>query len=279
MSAILPFSEWLGVARSAGNRHRVVVLLQAYFDESGTSGDEPLTVIGGLVATSQTWLDFDALWRTALRHELKELSLDWFHMIDCERGENGFAPWLSKPELRRFAAKTMAEAIIRAGLTGFWVCVDSDGWKMNTNAAFKALYPKPYYFCFADCLRQIKAWVDAFAAGEQVDVIFAEQNEYQGRAECIYNAYISGKAAAPLMSLRFAPMPACAPLQAADLVVYSTNKSISAAIYNRDTKDRIYQSALDELNANPASFTGRHYGELYFMTVEDVPLPWDGQSS
>ena len=90
---MIPFAEWLGVARSARNRRRVVAVLEAYFDESGTSGTErePLTVVSGFIATAQEWLDFDALWRITLKNEFKELHLDWFHMVECENGEDQFS--------------------------------------------------------------------------------------------------------------------------------------------------------------------------------------------
>ena len=115
---IIPFAEWLGTARSPRNRHKVIVVLQAYFDESGTSGNEPLTVISGFIATDQTWLDFDVLWRSAIKNDLKELGFEWFHMVECENGEKQFSQWKQFPEARRRAAVTMAYVIVKAGPTG-----------------------------------------------------------------------------------------------------------------------------------------------------------------
>lgn len=260
------------------------MVLQAYFDESGTGGTERerLTVISGFIAKAENWLDFDAFWRLALRQELKELGLSWFHMVDCENGSDGFRRWAAKPELRRFAARTMAEAIVKAELTGFWVSVDAESWRNADDVAFKARYPKPYYFCFEDSVRQVARWVNEFAPGEEVELIFAEQGEYKVRAEGIYDdiqrAYALSKPDFPLKNLSFAPMQRCAPLQAADLAVYSTNKQMDSSLYDKDTCHRIYQAALDVLYENPASFTGSHYDTISLPPIVEMSSLW-GQSS
>jgi hypothetical protein len=247
----------------------VIVMLQAYFDESGTNGKEPLTVISGFIATDTTWLDFDTSWRSAIKHDLKDLGLAWFHMVECENGTKQFAPWASKPELRRFAAKTMADVIVKSGLKGFWSSVDFPDWCDATTPAFKTRYRKPYYFCFEDCLQQIAAWVSEFAPGESVKLIFAEQDEYQDRAAIIYGDYMKGKPLAPLQSLDSARMQGCARLQAADMAVYCTNKQMVADLLGKETKERIYRSALDVLYWNAGSFTGGHHDALSLTISED----------
>ena len=270
MSAIIPFAEWLGLARSLRNHPRAVAVLEAYFDESGTSGKEPLTVVSGFIATDMTWLDFDALWRSALKNDLKELGLDWFHMVECENGTERFSKWLLEPEVRRRAATTMANVIVKSGLTGFWSSVDVEDWRGPlADQTIKNRYQRPYHFCFEDCIRQAEKWVSEFAPVEMVDLIFAEQQEYKKRAQIIYNAYMAGKAKSPLKSLRFAPMQTCAPLQAADMAVYSTNKSMMGDLYGKDTRHRIYRSALDVLFWNEGSFTGGHHDALSFLSGSD----------
>ena len=75
---------------------------------------------------------------------------------------------------------------------------------------------------------------------------------------------------APIQSLRFASMQACAPLQAADMAVYCTNKQMEKALYAKKTKDEIYRSALDVLYRNRGSFTGEHHDTLT-LTVPGDP--------
>ena len=266
---MIPFAEFLGITWSPLNRPRVLVVLQAYFDESGTSGTDPLTVISGFIATDTTWLDFDVSWCSALKHDLKDLELAWFHMVECENGNKQFAPWASKPELRRFAAKTMADVIVKSGLTGFWSSVDFQDWRDATPDAFKTRYPKPYYFGFEDCLQQVAVWVSEFAPGESVQLIFAEQDEYQDRAATIYDAYMKGRPLAPLQSLRFARMQTCTPLQAADMAVYCTNKQMVADLIRKETKERIYRSAHDVLYWSAGSFTGGHHDALSLTNSDD----------
>jgi hypothetical protein len=242
----------------------VVVVLQAYFDESGTSGNEPLTVISGFIATDQAWLDFDALWRSAIKNDLRA-KIEWFHMVECENGTGRYDEWSKFPEVRRSDARILAETILKAGPTGFWWSVDVADWNNLADKAIKDRYPKPYYLCFEECLRQVTGWAQEFAPGESVELIFAEQGEYKDRAATIYDAYMQAKRGTPIQSLRFAPMPNCTPLQAADMAVYCTNKEMVSAIYGKETRERIYRSVLDVLSENPASFTGGHRDGLSFV--------------
>jgi hypothetical protein len=256
MSAITPFVE-LRSFRAPLNRPKVIMVLQAYFDESGTSGTEPITVISGFIGTEQTWLKFDEQWRSAILNDLRDISFGWFHMVECENGTKQFAKWREFPEVRRRAARTMAEVIVKSGLTGFWASVDVEDWK-RADPAFREQYPASYHVCFEDCLDKVAAWVSEFAPGESVEIIFAEHPEYEPHASIVYQAYRRGKPRAPLKSLRFAAMPDCAPLQAADMAVYCTNKQTTLDIYGKDTSARIYRTALDTLWENDGSFTGVH---------------------
>ena len=112
---------------------------------------------------------------------------------------------------------------------------------------------------------------EQFAPGEFVELIFAEQEEYQGRAKTIYGAYMKGKPLAPIQSLRFASMKACAPLQAADMAVYCTNKQMEKNLYAKKTKEEIYRSALDVLYWNRGFFMGEDHDTLTRLFLE-IPV-------
>jgi hypothetical protein len=274
VSATIPFSEWLRIlCRGPGG---AVVALRAYFDESGISRGERLTVVSGFIADDQKWLDFDAQWHASLKDDLGSLGLSWFHMTDCENGTNEFRPWRTAPEIRRMAARAMANVIVKAKPKGFWVAVDNAEWETYGDSLFRARYPKPYYFCFEECLRQVRTWMDEFSPGNDVALIFAQQPEYQGNAAAIFDAYERAQGKSSLSSLTFAPARKCAPLQAADLAVYSTNKDMERELYGTDTQERIYRSALNALYANPASFTGGYHDGLTVMRVasELKGEPW-----
>jgi hypothetical protein len=80
---------------------------------------------------------------------------------------------------------------------------------------------------------------------------------------------MKGMPLAPLQSLRFASMRACAALQAADMAVYCTNKQTVTDLCGEKTKDRIYRSALDVLYWNAGSFTRGHHNALSLTISED----------
>ena len=45
------------------------MLLQGFFDDSGTHAKSPLLVLGGLIATVEQWKDFSIEWDSKLKVE------------------------------------------------------------------------------------------------------------------------------------------------------------------------------------------------------------------
>src|SRR5438105_4466057 len=51
----------------AAPRGRTFVILTAYYDESGTHGGSPLTVLAGFVGSGDEWVGFEREWQKVLK--------------------------------------------------------------------------------------------------------------------------------------------------------------------------------------------------------------------
>src|SRR5438105_13914422 len=89
-----------------GRQHHLL-MLRAYFDESGRSDDLKCRYMGmgGLVATAEGWERFEPAWQAVLT----EYGLPYFHMVDYVQYRGAFKEKSEWPEARRRAL--MAELL------------------------------------------------------------------------------------------------------------------------------------------------------------------------
>lgn len=59
-----------------------VVLIEAYFDESGTHDGSPVMVIGGFLIESEEARKLELAWKVML----DRYGIEFFHMTDCALG-------------------------------------------------------------------------------------------------------------------------------------------------------------------------------------------------
>src|SRR5262245_1995850 len=71
---------------------REVVMLVAYFDESGTHSGSLVTAVAGYVSTAPRWKRFAREWTEALG----KANVDCFHMSEYESRKGVFADWSDK---------------------------------------------------------------------------------------------------------------------------------------------------------------------------------------
>src|SRR5262249_9657185 len=73
---------------SRGN-HGAVVVLKAFFDESGHSGDSAFVCLGGCIASLEAWTEFEIKWE----QKLHQYGIACFHMTDFESNWGEFENW------------------------------------------------------------------------------------------------------------------------------------------------------------------------------------------
>jgi hypothetical protein len=194
---------------------REVVVLKAFFDDSGTHDAADVSVMGGLIAHEDQWTDLEADWQAAL----DDLKLRKMQMSTCEQGWKQFDGWEWNDRQRAIARfrgiieKTKGRMLMAAVSRKTW---DAVAPYTRLGEAFN----EPIDFCFNACMRHaLEARRASAKEREPVVVTFdcREQNIalWQSLAAGYEKRYPDRVA-----GFAFSSMEKVLPLQAADMVAY-----------------------------------------------------------
>jgi hypothetical protein len=198
------------------HRHRALVLLKAYFDESGVHRGSQTALIAGFVGTLPDWESLEARWNEILQ----EARIPYFHSTEMESGR---LLGSDRPEIREYVKQQLADAVTERNLQSVVCAVDTADWADVTplHPEFTSVFPKPYNFCHEVVAQQVATWSEANANSEPVALVFAEYNEFRPHVDQVYDAYRSNPIwANAFSSITFAQMKRLPPLQAADMLAY-----------------------------------------------------------
>lgn len=227
MFPIVVVADWLH-PRFA--RHKVLVMLYAYFDESGTDGQSPVTAIAGFVGTK--WQVIEERWLEVLS-EFADKGVRTFHMTDCAAQEGEFAR-VDTPQ-RNYIIARLSDVLGVLPLQAVFSAVVRGDWKdVVSDEAFLARFPKPFDLCFDDVVRQLWEWAAKNTNGEKVAPMFAHQAEYHERMAAVGRAYeVDGWYRQLLGAIEFGRPQEIVPLQCADLVVHQVGWNIEKRRYGK----------------------------------------------
>ncbi|HWA02650.1 MAG TPA: DUF3800 domain-containing protein [Rhizomicrobium sp.] len=145
------YAAFLGIVeallRSGG---RLVALIEAYFDESGSHEGSSILCVAGYVIEKQNAQRLSEEWSAVL----SEYDLPYFHMVDCAHG-NGVFKGMSKPH-RIMVAARMIGIIKRSAALGFAQSIDVKAYTEVIPPKLR-LFGTPYSFCARTVLDQIGA--------------------------------------------------------------------------------------------------------------------------
>lgn len=231
---IASLADWLhaGAAKS-----KALVLMKAYFDESGTDGESLITVIAGYVASKDVWTEVEAKWKAEL-DVYADKGVKTFRMTDCIAQVGEFA------RLDKFFSSALiqklSEVLRDHDVHAIWSAVSSEAWKTVTDTAFLAAYPKPFDLCFDHVVRQLWRWAKTNAGGEIVVPMFAYQPEYYSRMAEVGRVYGSRASYREVLGpIAFGYPFQVVPLQTADFVAHPIRKEFEHVEYDELTLDNI----------------------------------------
>jgi hypothetical protein len=92
------------------------VIITAYFDESGTHKDTPLSVMAGYLGDEQQWQEFDV----RVGELFAEFGVRQFHLVDLRHSDKDFAEWsIDKKIQLTDELQHIANETLESGVTAF----------------------------------------------------------------------------------------------------------------------------------------------------------------
>lgn len=197
---------------------RLLLMLQAYFDESGT-GSGPILVLAGFLASAEQWSAFSTDWKRALD---MNPAIRYLKMREAAGLGGEFQDW---SEDRRNERMSLFYRIIEEHIPiAIWASMPRDAFtKVFAPVADKhTIYRNPYYILMVDMIAQFAKTKDKLGLTERVDFIFDEGAAQVSKITEIWE-FIKGADADPRLKTIMGDFPSfkddkiVLPLQAADL--------------------------------------------------------------
>jgi hypothetical protein len=217
MSAYVPIRELVkGGSLPTGVREGFLIMLRAYFDDSGTHSSSEVVVIGGLVGTCAQWDGFEAQWAAKLAEPLPgKPPLSSFHLSACNACDDEFTGY-SRAESDA-VIHDFRQIIIDAAVIATAFGADRRAWDEFIVGPASERFGDPVSACVERCLAECFAIASPHPEGERIAVWFdwgIKSNRLQE---------IAARFALPLMrprivSVNFAHVIDVLPLQGADIV-------------------------------------------------------------
>jgi len=220
--------DFISVVHPRTARAKVIVMLKAFFDESGIDERPKVLAIAGFIADVDVWADFTGKWASALTTPKHEPMTE-FKTYDCVHGVGEFSvPRWSFAD-RLAVAGGLVNIIADTDMMAIGSCVVKEQLKPWLEIDyFRDKVSHPYYLCFEHCIQMAINWTRKYsqAAGrkERVTLVFDENEEFSIEAGKAYNNYKNSQEwGDDVISMSFLSSKASPALQAADLIAYGTS--------------------------------------------------------
>jgi hypothetical protein len=156
---------------------RLMMAIQVYFDDSGSSRRDPMYVLGGMLASTERWATFSDAWQACLtKHEL-----DYFKMVEAQRPKGQFDGW--DETARDAAVLELAGIAADHAMYRFEVSVvRSDYDDLMRGSTPLADFDDPYHLLFYSACRAVMEVQVRDGLDEECDYIFDVQSDVGARA-------------------------------------------------------------------------------------------------
>lgn len=250
---------------------RRLLVLRAYFDDSGTHGDSSAVVWAGFMGTDTEWTEFEKDWAVLLTRE----GLDTFHMWDLSHvdGQCQSIEWTQGR--RDFVIREFREVLARRNIVGIGAVVRLDDWNevVQKGSWLEQRLGSPNYFAFEKAIQIALGLAQSAAAvsglAEKVSFFFDMREQEAVKNWDIAKQYSEEARWAPwYQGIAFVSMKDTLPLQAADMLAYETYQlEVDRSEQGSSAALRAHMQAL--LRAVPAHGT-YHDAQALRILVRDI---------
>ena len=210
------FEQLVNLAVPAGGC--VVILAEAYVDESGTHDDSPMLAVGGYVFKREQAGRFSRDWQKVL----DRYGLPAAHMTDAVHCAADYKRARMTMNDCIECNRSLIENIKRRTMFGFGVSVDPRKYEEIVGSEKNA--PSAYSFCLMGCLTIIRRWIERNAFKGHFAYVFEAGHNRQGEASRFIGDAIlvsdRSKERHRYASHNFIDKKLALPLQAADMLAW-----------------------------------------------------------
>jgi hypothetical protein len=266
---------WTTVADLAGLGHcKALVLLKAYFDESGTHRNPGVTCIAGYVGTVDEWAPVETRWQELLAPYAQH-GLTYWHQTDYRARDGQFAG--IEPELSDIIFNALVRVIRDSELQVIWNGIDADAFDRVVPPQFARAGRefKPYELCFYWIIRQLDRWrlQRGYQESDRIAMVFAVQDEYNDRSDMTLKSWQRAGLMQEFLPLMF-DFPKHVPaLQPADILVNEMYRSW-LQVKRGTTQDRFVLSDILRDMASNGLEEGGFATEAALRDVVANPEAW-----
>ncbi len=134
------------------DRNRLLIMFQAYFDDSAIPGERPRTLsMACYVSSEESWDSFETEWR---RDVLGPEGISCLRMTDLNNKRGEFTGWA--PDRERGLLIRAHKVINRRTIRGVAVTVDVDAYARVMDSQAARFFGGSYGFCVFNCLLQLR---------------------------------------------------------------------------------------------------------------------------
>jgi Protein of unknown function (DUF3800) len=202
------------------------LILTAYLDESGTHGGSAVTVMGGMIAKSSQWANFQRDFERAK----KNYGFKVFHSKKFKRRDGDFAGWSQEKCSALYWDLAMITSRDDAFIEGVIVSLDNEAYDLHYKAGEKPKWLRldsRYGLCFRECLLLfIREGLERRHRKKfpELHVVLESGHRNAGDAIRIFEeikADLEGNGCDMLKSIKLAEKDECDPLMMSDFLAHS----------------------------------------------------------
>lgn len=174
-------SDILHVVFQGKQRGRLLMTLEAYFDETGDN-EIPRLFLAGYLSDFDHWQEFRTKWAELLR---MCGDIPFFRMYDCLTGTGVFKHYHDQPAFRTQAAKLAIEIIKPTIAVGIAVGIDTVAFDDLTTPKFRKGFGEVYTFGTNMCLDRLSVRPETKALEGEIVYIFEKGAPHWKQADKI----------------------------------------------------------------------------------------------
>jgi Protein of unknown function (DUF3800) len=165
---------------SSYHLENILVLLSAYFDDSGTDSGNSSLVIAGFASTVEQWILFDRDWLEAQT----DFGAPPFHAKFFDDARRGHGPYKTWPEAkRRDYLDRLLGIISRRTRKSFATILSKDDFEavVSANSVLCEYYYAPFTFSCVNCIHQVCDWRNEYYGNTPLGFFFDEGHKNIGQ--------------------------------------------------------------------------------------------------